>query len=95
MKWNDPKYGEGDPRLGLRENEPYFFLRAQDLLSTEGLRGYAAALRYEARFPTEGSEAVNSDVAVRLERQARDVDAILAHFEAWQKNHADVVKLPD
>jgi hypothetical protein len=95
VKWKDQKYGEGEPTAKLKPHEPYFFLRAQDALATEGLRGYAAALRHEARYPAEGRESEKLVVSERLERQARDVDAIIAHFEAWQQNHPELVKLPD
>lgn len=108
MKWNDPKYGEGEPTAKLRPNEPYFFLRAQDALSIAALRAYAGELRQQALMldaehvhlwedtdPSPATAALDAATSERLKRQARDVDAIVAHFEAWQANHPEAVKLPD
>ena len=88
-KWTDSKYGEGDPTLRLRTAEPFFFLRAQDKCAVAALIGYARALQ-DASY---GS--ADQAVADRLQQQARDVDAIIAHFESWQTNNPEATKLPD
>lgn len=89
----EQKYAESRPDA-LHPDEPFFFLRGQDVLAPFALQGYAALLRAAA--------AGDQDVAHRvqgagrfpiLREQAEEVERIAAQMVAWQAEHH--VKLPD
>jgi hypothetical protein len=86
------KYDGVNPFDKLHPDEPWFFIRAQDDLSTYAMEEYRHRLQ---RTAIEESELGNEDIAVRLLRQATEINQILNSFYDWQKANKDKVKLPD
>ena len=83
------KYSGTDPRTKLRSGEPYFFLRAQDVLAPAAVEAYAALL--------EAASAATpiSPTGVDLAKSARDVRQFADRMRKWQSSNRSVVKLPD
>ena len=86
------KYQGKNPLEKLRPNEPYFFLRAQDKLSTDAVMGYANLLKEASeRAYCAGDERLSND----LLKQALGVLRVVGVFATWQSDHPGFVKLPD
>jgi hypothetical protein len=86
------KYQGKNPLEKLRENEPYFFIRAQDKLSTAAVVFYADLLKKESeRAYCAGDERLSND----LLKQALGVLKVVGVFASWQSDHPGFVKLPD
>jgi len=81
----DDKYGDIDPRTKLHEDEPYFFLRAQDVMAPAAVDAYAGLLEVAGR-----TGAMPGGL-----REAERVRAYAARMRGWQAMNSDKVKLPD
>lgn len=83
----------------LEPGEPFFYMRAQDVLAPLAVMNYAALLRGTAAGAEAGGEADGAGrpgsraLANDLREQARQCEAIAARMVAWQAVHH--VKLPD
>ena len=84
------KYQGKNPLEKLHPGEPYFFIRAQDILSYATVREYAKLLMRMAQTLDDADPKRKS-----LKRQAGDVIKFAETFAAWQSNNIDLVKLPD
>ncbi len=85
------KYDGVNPFDKLHPDEPWFFIRAQDDLSTYALCEYRDRLQRAAI----AASSYDEEAAVRLLRQAIEINQILDNFYNWQKFNKDKVKLPD
>lgn len=82
----------------LREEEPWFTLRAQDVLAPYAVVAYANLLRAAAGGLRHGDQVlVSQDLATvkRLTDHAAEAEAVAAEMVAWQAKNPDFVKLPD
>jgi hypothetical protein len=91
-KMKKPKYADENPLERLRPGEPYFFVRAQDLLSPSAVLAYAELLQQEAEKANHRGDVALSDSLVD---QSAQVAIFAREFMEWQKNHPEFVKLPD
>lgn len=77
------KYEDKDAAVrelfGLKDGEPWFFVRGQDALSPYVLENYASLL----------------DVSRNRGEMAAEVRSHMQEFRLWQKNHRGSIKLPD
>lgn len=91
---SDQKYAESRPDA-LHPEEPFFFLRGQDILAPFALQGYAALLR-AAAAGAHGLGPLPGELTARsahLIQQAEEVEHRAAQMVAWQaRQHT---KLPD
>lgn len=87
----------GELVIRLRKGEPYFLLRAQDVCSIRTVKSYASELRHQIDRLSLIKRPLSDvdETCERLESLARDVDAMVDYFTAWQNNHPELVKLPD
>jgi hypothetical protein len=86
------KYQGKNPLEKLREGEPYFFLRAQDALSTETVQFYADLLKRES---DKAQAAGDQGKAAELLKQALGILKVGSIFADWQYDNKQFVKLPD
>lgn len=93
-----PKYEGINPFEKLHPGEPWFFIRAQDRLSVEAVKRYAALLQETADQVAEdgslGPER-SEELAMALDDQASEVAEFAFRFAEWQKQHPEKVKYPD
>ena len=96
------KYADTNPVDRLRPQEPFFFVRAQDRFALSALAGYRDALvaeadrlTYDPVFVGDPVQNTIAETRAHLRKQARDVEALMAYFEAFQANHPEWVKTPD
>lgn len=82
---HDPKYGDANPLERLAEGEPYFFLRAQDLMAPAAVESYANLLSIV------GVALNNAD----MQRHALAVKEIANRMRLWQAANAARAKWPD
>ena len=87
-----PKYAGQNPLTRLHPDEPYFFIRAQDRLSTAAVIEYSHLLRHES---LNASLRGAYDLSDSLIKQADEVLAYAQKFKDWQRENPDKVKLPD
>jgi len=86
------KYQGKNPLEKLRDGEPYFFIRAQDSLSSESVQHYASLLKRES----DKAYAANEDErGAELLKQSLGVLRVANIFQDWQHDHSEFVKLPD
>lgn len=86
------KYEGRNPLEKLREGEPYFFLRAQDKLSTEAIRAYGNELKRES----DKAFAVGDNATAKnLFKQSLEMFRVIERFMDWQDDNEQFVKLPD
>ena len=86
------KYQGKNPLEKLRDGEPYFFIRAQDSLSSESVQHYASLLKRES----DKAYATNEDErGAELLKQSLGVLRVASIFQDWQQDHSEFVKLPD
>lgn len=81
------KYEHIDPRSKLHEGEPYFFLRAQDVLAPAAVEAYAGML--------EAAAKIGGTAGADLHRQAEDVRLFADRMRKWQTANWALTKLPD
>jgi hypothetical protein len=87
-----PKYQDENPLERLHPNEPFFFVRAQDLLSFDTVAEYAHLLTKAAgQAMRDGKQ----DLAQSLGEQAAQVSIYALEFLDWQKSNPDKVHYPD
>ena len=86
------KYEGKNPLEKLHPREPYFFLRAQDTLSTQTVAFYAGLLKLES---DKAQAAGDKDKATELLKQSLGVLRVAHTFADWQVDHKELVKLPD
>ena len=86
-----PKYENENPLSKLHEEEPYFFIRAQDQLSVDAVRAYAELLEQRAS-DLSVTDAMRSR---NLAHQAFEVGKFAEEFLRWQELNPALVKLPD
>jgi hypothetical protein len=82
----------------LHPEEPWFTLRAQDILAPLAVQQYANFLRAAAAGLRHGDDVFTGrDVsrANALQEHAQDAEAVAAEMVLWQTQHPDHVKLPD
>ena len=87
-----PKYSGINPIERLHKGEPYFFIRAQDRLSTAAVIEYSHLLRHES---LNASLRGAYDLSDSLNKQADEVLEFAQRFKDWQRNNSDLVKYPD
>jgi hypothetical protein len=87
-----PKYEGVNPLERLHPNEPWFFIRAQDKLSTDAVVAYSHLLQRESNRAILRGE---HELAQSLERDAAEVVSFAHRFMDWQEANPDKVKLPD
>jgi hypothetical protein len=89
---NRGKYEGVNPLERLRENEPYFLVRGQDLLSPATVVHYSELLQGEA-----DKAYLKGDIRLweSLSDQAAQVAGFSRQFIEWQQEHPEFVKLPD
>lgn len=89
------KYGDYDKLPDLRPGEPFFFLRAQDLLAPASVQHYAQLLRIAAAGAMHGCREEGEARSLEGEflGQAEEVEAIAARMVVWQVENG--TKLPD
>ncbi len=87
-----PKYQGINPLERLHPNEPWFFIRAQDRLSTAAVIEYSHLLRHES---VNASLRGDHDLSDSLSKQADEVLEFARMFKDWQRNNSDLVKYPD
>ncbi len=87
-----PKYEGINPLTKLHPGEPYFFLRAQDVLAEEIVAAYSHRLQREA---DKALASGNEELSDRLMQDAIQVIGIAHKFLDWQQDNPDKVKLPD
>lgn len=98
------KYGTVE-RFGekLHPDEPWFTLRAQDLLAPYALQAYASLL-HAAAFAARPKRDDGATVAELREAHARsdqlradahEVDQLASAMLVWQADHPELRKLPD
>lgn len=86
------KYQGNNPLEKLREGEPYFFIRAQDALSSESVQHYASLLKRES----DKAYAANEDErGAELLKQSLGVLRVANIFQDWQHDNPTFVKMPD
>lgn len=88
----EPKYQGSNPLDRLRAGEPFFFIRAQDRLSTAAVIEYSHLLRHES---VNASLRGDHDLSDSLSKQADEVLEFSQRFKDWQRNNSDLVKYPD
>ena len=86
------KYAGINPLERLHKCEPYFFIRAQDRLSTAAVIEYSHLLRHES---VNASLRGDNDLSDSLNKQADEVLAYAQDFKDWQEKNSDLVKYPD
>lgn len=86
------KYAGLNPLDRLREGEPWFFLRAQDMFSLPAVKGYASGLYAEA---LDREQRGDHEIAFSLHEQVREILELAQSFAEWQENNPDLVKIPD
>ena len=86
------KYAGINPLERLHPNEPWFFIRAQDRLSTAAVIEYSHLLRHES---VNASLRGDHDLSDSLSKQADEVLEFSQRFKDWQRNNSDLVKYPD
>ena len=98
MSSTEFKYEDGLP--DLRPGEPFFFLRAQDVLAPFAVLAYAAQLRAAAAGVDAAARvsAIHRDRdgaagALHLREMADNAEQRAAQMLAWQASHH--TKLPD
>lgn len=82
----------------LHPEEPWFTLRAQDILAPLAVQQYANFLRAAAAGLRLGDGVLTAEdqaVVERLQQQAHDAEGEAADMVLWQSQHPDLVKLPD
>jgi len=82
----------------LHPEEPWFTLRAQDILAPHAVMAYAALLRAAAGGLRHGDAVFTGHdrtVVERLMEHAQDAEAEAADMILWQSQNPDLVKLPD
>ena len=87
MSSTEFKYEDGLP--DLRPGEPFFFLRAQDVLAPFAVLAYAAQLRAAAA----GAVSMGAIPPTHLHDMADNAEQRAAQMLAWQAAHH--TKLPD
>jgi hypothetical protein len=87
-----PKYQGINPLERLQINEPWFFIRGQDLLSVDAVTEYSYLLRREANRASVREEY---DLSDSLAKQADEVLEYAEKFKDWQRENNDLVKFPD
>ena len=87
-----PKYQDVNPLSKLHEGEPFFFLRAQDRLSSDTVIAYSKLLQIESNSAAQRGE---DDLALSLANDACRVMCFAHKFLDWQQANPDKVKLPD
>ena len=87
-----PKYADVNPLTKLHDGEPYFFIRAQDLLSSHAVVHYSELLQREA---DKAYKAGDIRLWESLSDQASQVAGFAQRFIEWQKEYPEFVKLPD
>ena len=87
-----PKYQGINPLERLHPNEPWFFIRAQDRLSTAAVIEYSHLLRHES---VNASLRGDHDLSDSLSKQADEVLEFSQRFKDWQRSNSDLVKYPD
>jgi len=86
------KYNSKNPFDKLHDDEPWFFIRAQDKLSVDAVRHYAHLLKKESEQAfRDGDEARSNE----LLKQSLGVLRVASTFNDWQSDHKELVKLPD
>jgi hypothetical protein len=86
------KYQGTNPLQRLHPGEPYFFIRAQDRLSTAAVIEYSHLLRHES---VNASLRGDYDLSDSLSKQADEVLEFAQRFKDWQEKNSDLVKYPD
>lgn len=86
------KYAGKNPLDKLREGEPYFFIRAQDALSSESVQHYASLLKRESDKARNDGQDSKAD---ELLKQSLGVLRVASIFLDWQHDNKEFVKLPD
>ena len=86
------KYQGTNPLTRLHPDEPWFFIRAQDRLSTAAVIEYSHLLRHES---VNASLRGDHDLSDSLSKQADEVLEFSQRFKDWQRNNSDLVKYPD
>jgi hypothetical protein len=86
------KYQGKNPLEKLHEGEPYFFIRAQDALSSESVQHYASLLKRESDKAYQSGEDAKG---AELLKQSIGVLRVGSMFQDWQSDHPELVKLPD
>lgn len=85
------KYQGKNPLEKLHPGEPYFFIRAQDSLSSESVQHYASLLKRES----DKAYRLDDDAkGAELLKQSLGVLRVAEIFQDWQVGNA-LVKLPD
>ncbi len=88
----EPKYADINPLTKLHPGEPYFFIRAQDLLSFDMVAEYAHLLTKAAGHAIRNGD---DNLAQSLGEQAAQVAIYALEFLDWQRDNPDKAKLPD
>lgn len=84
MGVHDADYSKIKAALGIPEDEPIFVLRAQDKLSVPTISRYKNhALQIEVTDQRPSDEWFEQ------------MDGVLTEFANWQREHRDLVKVPD
>ena len=86
------KYQNVNPIQRVHPGEPWFFIRAQDRLSTAAVIEYSHLLRHES---VNSSLRGDHDLSDSLSKQADEVLEFAQKFKEWQQNNSDLVKYPD
>lgn len=86
------KYQGTNPLTRLHPDEPWFFIRGQDRLSTAAVIEYSHLLRYASTNAALGND---QDLSYSLKKQADEVLSYAQRFKCWQLENPDKVKYPD
>ena len=86
------KYDGLNPLDRIHIGEPWFFIRGQDILSTDAVIEYSHLLRREAN---KAAMRNDYDLSDSLTKQAAEVLEFAQDFADWQKENNDLVKYPD
>lgn len=81
------KYAEIKRLLDIPEDEPIFIFRAQDMLMPDVIYDYRR--RYMRRAATMGVTPSETS------RFAADLDAEIEAVDVWQREHHEIVRVPD
>jgi hypothetical protein len=101
------KYRDVNPMDKLHEDEPFFFLRAQDITAPGAVEAYgqhlknmAQTMRLQVEIAQEGDAdedryALIMEQVELLERQSLDCYTCAEAMRIWQHRNPDLIKVPD
>lgn len=86
------KYQNVNPLTKVHEDEPWFFIRAQDKLSVEAVMAYSQLLNKASNRSIANGDIVTGEF---LQQQVNEIIALAHKMLDWQEAHPDLVKYPD